>query len=86
MKRFIYVERKVTISRTYGGSNVVADAYRVQNNRLIYLCDARWCTRSYRGSVHEAMNAIIDNTKGQIAKKWRGYYDRNNKAFRIRKL
>jgi hypothetical protein len=91
MRHFIVAKQSEKISRTYGGSNIVYNVYELKRSVPVFRCSFEVCTRAWKGGegVHNAMNALAwklvePENKTVIPKRFRdGYYDPNNKHFRI---
>ena len=100
MKTFIYTISKTIINRTYGGSEQIADIYRIKNNQPIKIGQTRWCTRGYMGEVGEInayllRNKIIPNSwsmrevnnhNGVKVEELDEYYNPNNIKYRIKEV
>ena len=57
---FVYVEKKRTISRTYGGSNYTLAVYEIVKGELVHLGDVSACTRGHKGEDSEAWSVVIE--------------------------
>lgn len=89
MRHFIVAKQSEKFSRTYGGSVIIFNVYELKRSVPVFRCSFEKCTRSWKGGegVHDAMNALawkLTSNKTILPKRYRdGYYDPNNKHFRI---
>jgi hypothetical protein len=61
-RHFFYVEKKRTISRTYGGSNYTLAVYEILKDKsVVYIGEANACTRGHKGESSEAWTVIVNN-------------------------
>jgi len=82
MRTFIGTTRKATVSRTYGGSNVIASVVEMIDNEPKFVCEVKWCTRGYKGEESEIMNELA--RKGIIEDNYKsGYYKRDKPELKI---
>lgn len=82
---FVFGIESEKVSRTYGGSDVVVRVYEIVNGETVFVCRAKWCTRSYKGAESEVMNAIAYS--GRISEEFKtGYYKNYESPFTIRAI
>lgn len=68
MKRFVYVEEVVKVSKTYGYRTIRQKIYEVKKNNLNYISENQYNTGSCRGSQSEVNEWLLDNNI--IPKTW----------------
>lgn len=73
MKNFVYVIKKETVRRYYGGCNVKGNIYRIKNNKPEFIAEFDYCTSSYKGEESEILTAIAEKTK-QLTKKEKSFF------------
>ena len=68
MKTFIFSQRIVKTSRTYGCSTIECTVYAVKNNKPTFLGNVEYNTASTMGAISEVNKFLLDNK--HIPKTW----------------